>query len=1223
MITVTNIIPNSLSHETNQDSEPSIAVNPANPNQIAISAFTPDPLGGANAPVFISIDGGATWSTNSIVPGQFGETNDITIRFGRSSGNFYAAIIRDDPGTTVATKRFNILRTSNFTSSATMAILVERKNVDQPFIQADAAIGGPDAGQDRVYVGDNDFAAAGGQTATIDQSLDAGATTPAFTSIRLERRSTGTAGQDGPQIRPITHPDGTVYVIFYGWRAFNETTYSVAADIIVLRDDNWGAGAAPFTALVDPSDGLVGRCVANNVSFIWDGTLGQERLGGDLAIAVDPNNSSIVYIAFCDVQSGSYTIHIRSSQDRGVNWSSDLKTVSNAKNPVLAINSRGAVGLAYQQVVASGGIDRWETHFELTVNAFASSADSMLASVPANTPTRMGYPYLGDYMGMMAVGNDFFGVFSANNTPDLANFPNGVTYLRNHDFATKKLLDLDGVTQVTASIDPFFYKVSVPERNCVFLIERSTLGQDEIDARRSLPGGAVVKEAFRVIVDGFTAEELGFTGPDSLLDVPSPISGLNINCKGNKSETGGYGPEIQRFTFVYDLDFGADNTAFNFSGDTEDVPLNVNNVNILNFSTPGLIELIKQPNPFILHGDPYWLSIDLRVFVVREGDKIFGITMGKALDAPDFIQKVIKALNNGKGVADSQAFTDLSNDERLYMYPNDENKKLVFNFALAKVHYIGQQGAQNVRVFFRLFQAQSTFMAFDDSTTYRRAPSNPDSQPIPLAGYWGDDYVTIPCFALPRVDSKAVGMDQQTDSRIDSSGNVLGNVQTITAIADGSEVDTFFGCWLDINQPYKPNGDFNNVLPIKVATNKDGPFTDSLHPPLPIQQAILRNPHQCMVAEIAFDPIKIPPGKDPSNWDKLAQRNISWSDAPNPGVDASRRALDTFEIRPTPTGKPFRQTPDELMIDWGNTPIESIASIYLPAVNVDDILAMANKMYMTHRLARSDNHTLECRVGGITYIPIPYGDGINYAGLLSVDLPSTVKAGQVFNIVVRQVTSAFVEWRLPEGKEMLKGAAKEAAAIVQQNIRWRRVLGAFELKIPISTKDVLLKQEERLLSVLRWIQEPIPQENRWFLVFNRYVDQVAGRVQGLGGDPTSIGPSPSGEWQGAVSGRCRLWEVINAGVLAALVAVLGTISGVAALALAVLLVMTAYIWQTQCRPRLCSLMRVLLFGAGVGSLILVLLILVGVSSPHLVIVLAVALVLAVIAGVVWFTRHCF
>ena len=48
-------------------------------------------------------------------------------------------------------------------------------------------------------------------------------------------------------------------------------------------------------------------------------------------------------------------------------------------------------------------------------------------------------------------------MFCGNNTPDNANFPSGVSYQRNANFATKTLLALDGVTPVAASIDPFFF----------------------------------------------------------------------------------------------------------------------------------------------------------------------------------------------------------------------------------------------------------------------------------------------------------------------------------------------------------------------------------------------------------------------------------------------------------------------------------------------------------------------------------------------------------------------------------------------------------------------------------------------------------------------------------------------------------------------------------------------------------------------------------------------
>src|SRR5437773_60637 len=107
MIKVVNIIPQSLSNEDNQDSEPNIAVNPANTQQIAVSAFTPDPLGGANAPIFVSSDGGNTWTLNKIVPGEGTVgTGDITIRFGTQNNRFYAGILRGD-----AFLQLNILRT--------------------------------------------------------------------------------------------------------------------------------------------------------------------------------------------------------------------------------------------------------------------------------------------------------------------------------------------------------------------------------------------------------------------------------------------------------------------------------------------------------------------------------------------------------------------------------------------------------------------------------------------------------------------------------------------------------------------------------------------------------------------------------------------------------------------------------------------------------------------------------------------------------------------------------------------------------------------------------------------------------------------------------------------------------------------------------------------------------------------------------------------------------
>jgi murein tripeptide amidase MpaA len=653
------------------------------------------------------------------------------------------------------------------------------------------------------------------------------------------------------------------------------------------------------------------------------------------------------------------------------------------------------------------------------------------------------------------------------------------------------------IQEITCGLLEFCLTIRNSLRACTFILNRNPIGQDEVDARRLQPrntaGGLPMPDVFRVAVDGFTAAELGITGAGTTLNVASPLGGMTITCTGNFSENGDYGTEIQRFTFLYNIDF-PDDSAFTPGGD---VTLNVTAGTV---PASAVLTLIKQPDPFLLHGDPAWLSIDLRLFVVRPNDTWFGVTMGSnAAAAPGFIQQVTQALTAGQGSAGGQTFDGLSPDEqqsKLYLQPNDENNTPVFNFVLAKVHYIGLIGAANVRMFFRLRQTQVTYAPYDypPGAQYRRTASPPGSQPIALAGIENGEYVTVPCFALPRIDSTAVGMDQQTDSP---------NIQTITADPGGKEVDTFFGCWVDINQP-------DLRLPVDVPPLQDGPFNindpNLNFRPVPLKAALARNLHLCVIAEIDFDPTPIPPGKDPSNWDKLAQRNIVWSDA------GSAQSVTTFEIRPTSMALPAKQTPDELMIDWNNLPPGVTAQIYLPAVNVETILGMADRMYSSHRLTRFDAHTLQCKTGGISYIPIPAGAGPSYAGLLTVDLPGKLPRGEVYNVVVRQLTNAFGKATPPPPPPPSIAIRRAVAAVVARGeVEWRRVIGAFQLTIPVRNKELLLVREERDLSVLRWIGEFIPHHSRWYPVFHRYLSQIAGRVSTFGGDPTQILPSPTGD----------------------------------------------------------------------------------------------------------------
>jgi hypothetical protein len=75
------------------------------------------------------------------------------------------------------------------------------------------------------------------------------------------------------------------------------------------------------------------------------------------------------------------------------------------------------------------------------------------------------------------------------------------------------------------------------------------------------------------------------------------------------------------------------------------------------------------------------------------------------------------------------------------------------------------------------------------------------------------------------------------------------------------------------------------------------------------------------------------------------------------------------------------------MIDWGNVPVGSVASIYWPQVKAPDVIDLADKLYSYHALGVADANTVQCTVTkGVTYVPIPPSAGENYASLLTIDL---------------------------------------------------------------------------------------------------------------------------------------------------------------------------------------------------------------------------------------------
>lgn len=660
--------------------------------------------------------------------------------------------------------------------------------------------------------------------------------------------------------------------------------------------------------------------------------------------------------------------------------------------------------------------------------------------------------------------------------------------------------------------------VNVEARDCFLVIDRSTYGQGEIQALINNAGApATIDPAVYVVVEGFKPSELGINAgnlasPPHKPSIPDPVGGLSVEFSGPVvPENPALPNRPQRFTFPMRAKF-ADTSMFNFAASTETKAITASlSASGSTVTATGAIELIKNPNPFILHGDTahgydWYLSVDIRVFQLKAGGTRFAARVAASGDPHDaalnFITQAISNLNGSPGSAASMfdALPQAEDLSELALAPVDTNGTRVYNFAVARVRYRDITVAQNVRLFFRMWPAQQTNAVYDTAHEYRTL-TNTGGQKIPGLGIRGDEIVTIPFFATRRVDTTTVSMKTQTD---DPNRRL-----TVTPDPLGGEIDLYYGCWLDINQP----GDllFPSRMVNGVPANlPDGPFTN-MGKLLSIQQ-LARSQHQCLIAEIAFDPDAIPPGADPSISDKLAQRNLTFVNVPNPGALASRQAPQTFEIRPTPADRPVGFPHDELMIDWGDAPAGSTGKLYLPAVPAADIIAIADQTDPAHRIAVAGSSTVALPAEGISYVPIPAGQGENLAGLLTVDLPAGIRKGESYDITLKQVTVVPVfnrEFR-QAGDNVVPASELGSAAF---GAGWRRVLGTFAMTIDVATKNGLLPSEERLLSILRWIELAIPVESRWYLVFRRYVDQIAQRVRFMGGDPAVVGPTPDGDWQ--------------------------------------------------------------------------------------------------------------
>lgn len=413
--TIVDIIPKAQQNEHAQNAEPNIAVDPADPTKIVISCF-----GHPTNPIFISKNGGISWSLLQKIP-----AGDISLGWG-GPFNAYMGILTPS-GAGMATFRLHDPTIkSTFRGVPRSLYRPGGDGPDQPWTEA-----GFVEGVDRIYIAFNDLSQ-GTKTASVRQSRDGGRT---WQNTVIERAEPGD-GSDGAAVRVAVRGD-TVYAAFQRYNQL-DANEDETGDIVVVRDD--AAGAHNF---MDLGVSSAGRAVATGET-LPQGSIGQERLGSDLSIAVDPNNPARVAVAYAAIRSGGTVVVVRLSTNSGTTWSEILTTKADSALPALAIAANGVIGLLYTSYDGTN----LETHLVQSSNNFTTNTDLVLSKFADQSLVADFDPYIGDYEDLVAVGNTFYGTFSASN--DTTDFPQQPVFLRDPA--------LLGTRKVPFSIDPFFFK---------------------------------------------------------------------------------------------------------------------------------------------------------------------------------------------------------------------------------------------------------------------------------------------------------------------------------------------------------------------------------------------------------------------------------------------------------------------------------------------------------------------------------------------------------------------------------------------------------------------------------------------------------------------------------------------------------------------------------------------------------------------------------------------
>jgi hypothetical protein len=396
--------------------EPSVAVDPANPNNIVISSFsfgTSSTGGGAN--IFYSTTGGSSWTSQFSVPAPaagVGIPNDWRFLYD-DSGALHGGVLGGCDACNVfhgTTADPTSLAGWTWTGGgAPINTPASTGRADQPWI----ALRGSN-----VFVAYDDFHTATGERVAV--SSNGGATFTVDNPINNGPQ----ANSVNPGTRIATDRNGTVYSIFgvgrsTAVRGVHNVTYYLnrSRNGSVTWDFN---GASAVGGIVIDSGVSTQLCNAcTQASNDWFAGVNDLR-GNVTAIASDGSGSHVYVLIGKQDASGTNRIYLVEFHPVGANLIASAEIVvsppgEQAALPAIAVKADGTVVIMYETYATDNMVrihvassEDFGASIASDIVEYAFTPLTLLQATGSTTSNRE----FGDYVFMMSVGDTVYGTFA-------------------------------------------------------------------------------------------------------------------------------------------------------------------------------------------------------------------------------------------------------------------------------------------------------------------------------------------------------------------------------------------------------------------------------------------------------------------------------------------------------------------------------------------------------------------------------------------------------------------------------------------------------------------------------------------------------------------------------------------------------------------------------------------------------------------------------------------